>query len=248
MDNADLYSAVAVLTAACNENPVIVLKYPGDFTFTGLGISTTADNLSKRTGQANLIGACLPNAVSDLLKIDAYHAQKFANLVRMLDSISEDGGTLLDNTIAVWLNENSDGCAHNLNNLPIIQAGSGGGYFKTGKIIDLDPASGATPDDLLGRSLVECTDGGASQMINGLSKTTGTDPRFGNAPINKYYCNIMNAMGIKADANGYPSATGSNREVTHYGYSDKTQDFCGGFGAVPGATIHQPGAFAELKA
>jgi hypothetical protein len=85
-------------------------------------------------------------------------------------------------------------------------------------------------------------------MVDGVNKGTGTDPRFGNAPINKYYCNIMNAMGIKADAMGYPAVDGTNSEVTHYGYSDKTQDFCGGLGAVPGATIHNPGAFDELKA
>ncbi|MEI9953605.1 MAG: DUF1552 domain-containing protein [Pseudomonadota bacterium] len=247
MDNADLYSAVAALTAACNANPVIVLKYPADFTFTGLGINTSSDNLAKRVGSANMVGTCLADAVSNLLKIDAYHAQKFANLVRMLDDISEDGGTVLDNTVTIWLNEDSDGCAHNLNNLPIIQAGSGGGYFKTGKIIHLDADSGATPEDMLGRSLAFCSDG-TTQLADGLSKATGTDPRFGNAPINKYYCNIMNAMGLKADATGYPAADGSNSEVTHFGYSDKTEDFCGGLAAVPGATIHQPGAFDELKA
>jgi hypothetical protein len=36
--------------------------------------------------------------------------------------------------------------------------------------------------------------------------------------------------------------------VTHFGYSDKTEDFCGGVGAVEGAGIHDPGAFGELKA
>ena len=247
MDNADLYSAVAALTAACNANSVIVLKYPSDFVFTGLGINTSSHSVSTRIGTADMQGDCLADAVSNLLKIDAYYAQKFANLVRMLDTIDEDGGTLLDNTITVWQNEMSDGCARSLNNLPIIQAGSGGGYFKTGKIIDLDSGSGATPQDMLGRSLSQCTEG-TPQMVDGVNKGTGTDPRFGNAPINKYYCNIMNAMGIKADAMGYPAVDGTSSEVTHYGYSDKTQDFCGGLGAVPGATIHNPGAFDELKA
>src|SRR6478736_4820643 len=37
MDNADLYAAIAALTAACNANPVILLKYPINFTFSGLG-------------------------------------------------------------------------------------------------------------------------------------------------------------------------------------------------------------------
>ena len=36
-------------------------------------------------------------------------------------------------------------------------------------------------------------------------------------------------------------------EVTKFGYSDKTEEFIGGQGAVAGATIHNPGGFAELK-
>lgn len=247
MDNADLYSAIATLTAACNANPVIVLKYPGFFVYSGLGIDKDSSGLSHRVGNGSMTGTCVPDVVPTLLKIDGYYAQKFANLVKMLDDISEGEGTLLDNTIAVWLNEDSDGCAHNLNNMPIIQAGSGGGYFKTGKIVHLDSASGATAEDMLGRSLSQCTPG-ATDMVDGVRQGTGTDPRFGNAPVNKYFCNIMNAMGIKADANGYPAKEGTNSEVTRYGYSDKTEDFAGGVGAVEGATIHDPGAFTALKA
>ncbi|MEI9951707.1 MAG: hypothetical protein WDO74_22695 [Pseudomonadota bacterium] len=247
MDNADLYSAIAVLTAACNANPVIVLKYPGNFVFSGLGINADSDNLAHRLDSANLQGPCVQNVVQNLMKIDVYYAQKFANLVRMLDSINEDGGTVLDNTVAVWMSEDSDGCAHNLNNAPIIQAGSGGGYFKTGKIIHLDAASGATATQMLGRSMSQCYEG-TPQMVDGVSQATGTEPQFGNAPVNKYFCNIMNAMGLKADALGYPAKDGPASEVTHFGYSDKTEDFCGGAGAVQGAKIHDPGGFSALKA
>ena len=192
-------------------------------------------------------GSCLPNAVEMLLKIDAYYAQKFANLVKMLDSIPEGDGTVLDNTAAVWFNEMSDGNAHNLNNAPIIQAGSAGGYFKTGWIINVDPASPGAADMSNGDSMSACTDGTSSQMINGTTQSTGTDPKVANAPINKYFCNLMNAMGVKAGADGFP-AKGGSAEVTKFGYSDKTEDFIGGEGAVAGATIHSPGEFAELKA
>ncbi|HYQ17001.1 MAG TPA: DUF1552 domain-containing protein [Polyangiaceae bacterium] len=247
MDNADLYSALAALAAACNSNPVIFLKYPPAFVFTGLGLTGNSHNLSHRLDSAIMAGTCVPNAIADLLKIDSYYAQKFANLVKMLDSISEGDGTLLDNTIAVWMMEDSDGSAHNLNNLPIIQAGSGGGYFKTGKVINLDSGSGATPEQMLGRSLAHCT-ADTDTMITGIDQATGTPPEFGNAPINKYFCNIMNAMGMRAGADGFPAVDGPSSEVTHFGYSDKTEDFCGGVGAVEGAGIHDPGGFSELKA
>ncbi len=247
MDNADLYMAIAALAAACNANPVILLKFPNNFVFSGLGINADAHNQSHRLDNAGMQGACVPNAVQNLLKIDGYYTQKFANLVKYLDSIKEDDGTVLDNSVAVWMNEMSDGNAHNLNNSPIIQAGSGGGFFKTGRIVNLDKESGATPEQMLGRSLSQCVDG-APQTSDGVSQATGTDPKFGNAPVNKYFCNIMNAMGMKADAAGFPAKDGPASEITHFGYSDKTEDFTGGKGAVAGATIHKPGQFAELKA
>lgn len=242
LDGADIYSAIAALAAACNANPVIFMKYPGNYNFSGLGITMESHSLSHRLDNAGMSGSCLPNAIEMLLKVDAYYAQKFANLVRMLDSIPQGNGTtVLDSCAAIWFNEMSDGNAHNLNNAPIIQAGSAGGYFKTGQIINLDTASTLTN----GNSMSQCANG--TGQVNGVNQGTGTDPKIANAPINKYFCNIMNAMGVKAGPDGFP-AKGGTAEVTKFGYSDKTQDFIGGKGAVAGATIHNPGEFTELKA
>ena len=144
---------------------------------------------------------------------------------------------MLDNTAAVWFNEMSDGNAHNLNNAPIVQAGSAGGYFKTGWIINVDTASPGAADLSNGNSMSACTDGTADQMINGTTQSTGTDPKLANAPINKYFCNLMNAMGVKAGADGFP-AKGGSAEVTKFGYSDKTEDFIGGAGR--GRRRHDP--------
>jgi hypothetical protein len=247
LDGADIYSSLAALAASCNSNPVIFLKYPGNYVFKGLDINTESHSLSHRLDNAGMQGNCLPNAVSMLLKVDAFYTQKFANLVKMLDSIPEGGGTLLDNTATVWFNEMSDGNAHNLNNAPIIQAGSAGGYFKTGWVINVDTATPGAADMSNGNSMSACTDGTSGQMINGTSQSTGTPAKVANAPINKYFCNLMNAMGVKAGADGFP-AKGGSAEVTKFGYSDKTEDFIGGKGAVAGATIHSPGGFPELKA
>ncbi|WP_437923715.1 DUF1552 domain-containing protein [Sorangium sp. So ce291] len=242
LDGADIYSAIAVLAAACNANPVIFMKYPGNYNFKGLGITMESHSLSHRLDNAGMTGSCLPNALEWLLKVDQYYAQKFANLVGMLDRIPMgNGATLLDSSAAIWFNEMSDGNAHNLNNAPIIQAGSAGGYFKTGQIINVDPSS--TPAN--GNSMSQCASG--SGQVNGINQGTGTDPKIANAPVNKYFCNIMNAMGVKAGPDGYP-AKGGSEEVTHFGYSDKTEEFIGGKGKVAGATIHNPGGFTELKA
>ncbi|KYF64239.1 DUF1552 domain-containing protein [Sorangium cellulosum] len=241
LDGADIYSAIAALSAACNANPVIFLKYPGNYNFSGLDITMESHALSHRLDNAGMQGNCLPNALEMLLKVDAYYAQKFANLVRMLDDIPSGSGTVLDSSAAIWFQEMSDGNAHNLNNAPIIQAGSAGGYFKTGQIVNLDPSSNLTN----GNSMSQCANG--TGTVNGVNQGTGTDPKVGNAPINKYFVNIMNALGVKANADGFP-AKGGTAEVTKFGYSDKTEDFIGGKGAVAGATIHNPGGFTELKA
>jgi hypothetical protein len=78
-----------------------------------------------------------------------------------------------------------------------------------------------------------------------LTSSTGTDPSVANAPINKYFCNLMNALGVKAGADGFPLA-GGTEAVTHFGMYDRTEDYVGG-GTNP-AMIHDPGEFTELKA
>ena len=55
----------------------------------------------------------------------------------------------------------------------------------------------------------------------------------------------MNALGVKAGADGYP-AEGGTEEVTHYGMYDRTEDFIGG-GSKP-ANITDPGQWTELLA
>ena len=244
MDNADLYSAIAALTVACNANPVVFLKFPPNFIYGGLGINADSHSQSHRLGDASMTGNCVTDAIDHLIKLDTYYAQKFANLIGYLDSIPEGGGTVLDNSVVTWMNEMSDGNAHNLNNSPIIQAGSGGGYFKTGQVINLDPAM--TADVHLGRSLSQCYMGNTT-TANGVNQGTGTDAKYGNMPVNKYFCNIMNAMGMKADANGFPAKGGPASEITHFGYSDNTVDFTGGLGAETPKFIN-PGQFTELKA
>ena len=246
LDGADMYSVMAVLATACNFNPVIVLKYPPNYIFRGLGITIESNSLSHRLNNANLSGTCVPSALDELQTIDKYYASKFAKLASMLDGIKNaDGSTLLDSTAAVWFNEMSDGLAMNLNNLPIIQAGGCGGYFKTGWTVNVDTTNTGSPTLTQGNSEAQCGPG-SDGMVNGIDQGTGTDPSVANAPINKYFYNLMNALGVKADADGFP-AKGGNAEVSQFGYSDLTTDFNGGLGAVAGAGIHNPGEYTALK-
>jgi hypothetical protein len=241
LDVADLYSNLAVLAAVCNANPVIFLKFPGNYTYSGLGVSLDIDSANHRLNNANLSGTCVPGVIDMLLTVESYYAQKFAHLVAKLDVFQEGDGTVLDNSAVVWFQEASDGCAHNLNNLPIVQIGSAGGYFKTGCAVNVDDGA---PDLTRGNSESVCAPGTPDQ-VNAIDQSTGTDPSLANAPINKYYCNLMNALGVKAGRDGFPFVGGSE-PVTHYGMYDRTEDFIGGGTNPP--TIHDPGEFSELRA
>ncbi|MEI9941864.1 MAG: DUF1552 domain-containing protein [Pseudomonadota bacterium] len=242
LDGADVHSALAVLAAACNSNPIIFLKYPPNYLFKGLGLSTQAGGLATRIGTAEMVGTCMPGVIDMLLQIDAYYTRKFAKLVGLLDSIPEaDGSTILDNSAAVWFQEVSDGCARNHNNIPIIQAGSAGGYFKTGWTVNVDGGSATLSN---GNSESVCTPE-TSDKVDGTKQSTGTDPTLANAPVNKYYCNLMNALGVKAGEDGFP-AVGGTAEVIKFGMYDKTEDFI--HGDINPHVIHDPGEFTALKA
>ncbi|WP_437596388.1 hypothetical protein [Sorangium sp. So ce590] len=56
---------------------------------------------------------------------------------------------------------------------------------------------------------------------------------------------MMNALGVKAGADGFP-ARGGSEPVTHFGMYDRTEDFIGG--GINPPTIHDPGEFAALRA
>jgi hypothetical protein len=112
--------------------------------------------------------------------------------------------------------------------------------------VNVDITNTGSPTLSQGNSEVQCGPGGDG-MVNGLTQATGTDPSVANAPINKYFYNLMNAMGVKADSSGFP-VKGGTVPVTKFGYSDLTTDFAGGLGAVASAGIHNPGEFTALKA
>jgi hypothetical protein len=238
-DAADIYSNLAVLAATCNQ-PVIFLKYPGGYVFSGLGVELESHAASHRLPNANMTGSCVDGVLDMLTKIQNYYAKKFTHLVDRLASIDEGDGKLLDNCAAVWFQEMSDGNAHNLNNIPIVQVGSCGGYFKTGWAVNVEDGAA---DMSRGNSESQCN--GDSTQVNGINQSTGTDAGVANQPINKYFCNLMNAVGVKAGADGFP-AVGGTAEVSHFGMYDDTADFIGG-GTKP-ARITKPGEFTALKA
>ena len=230
---------LAVLSAICDANRVIFMKMPPNYTFKFLNQTVESHGLSHRIGTAFMGGTCVSGVMDMLHAIDVWYAQQFAYLVGKLDSFAEGNGTLLDNTATVWFNEMSDGDSHNLNNLPILQAGNCGGYFKTGWAVNVD---GASTNMSVGNSDGDCANGSTLANLDSSGTTPST---VASKPINKYFCNLMNAIGVKADSTGFP-VKGGTQPVTKYGKYDDSSLFTGG-GTQP-AQIKSPGEYAELKA
>lgn len=227
---------LAALSALCDANRVIVIKYPPNYVFDFLGLTLDAHGISHRTGNGTFTGPCIDGAFDMIQKIDTWYAEQFAYLVGRLDGLGEGSGTLLDNTATVWFQELADGHAHNLNNLPILQAGACGGYFKTGWAVNVD---GGAANLGAGNSEAECEDGMTTTDYTSL----GTPSDRASRPINKYFCNLMNALGVKAGADGFASP-GGTMPVTHFGKYDSSALFAN---PENPPELDDPGEYSELR-
>lgn len=68
-------------------------------------------------------------------RINAWYAEQFAYLIASLKAIPEGDGTLFDNCVLVWVNEQAKGNNHDRRAMPYLLAGSAGGYFDTGRYV-----------------------------------------------------------------------------------------------------------------
>lgn len=81
-------------------------------------------------------GQPIANAVELHAKIDQIRMQTFKYLLDKWSTYTTPNGPLLDNAFAMWTCHVAAGPSHSFRNLPIIIAGSGGGYLKQGQYID----------------------------------------------------------------------------------------------------------------
>jgi hypothetical protein len=72
-------------------------------------------------------------------KINKYHTEQLAYLLKKLDSIKEgNGGSLLDNSLISYGSNISDGDRHNHDDLPQLLIGKAGGAITHGRHIRYD--------------------------------------------------------------------------------------------------------------
>jgi hypothetical protein len=74
-----------------------------------------------------------PAKQAKIAKINAFHVEQLAYLLTRLKAVKEGDGALLDHCVVAYGSGNSDGNAHNHDNLPILLAGQGCGTIRTGR-------------------------------------------------------------------------------------------------------------------
>lgn len=83
-------------------------------------------------------------AGSDLLhhRVDVQFAQTFRHLLDKLAAYSMGGSSLLDQGMAIWMNDLGNGPAHGSGNCPVVIGGSAGGFLRQGEYIRIDGGDG----------------------------------------------------------------------------------------------------------
>jgi hypothetical protein len=74
----------------------------------------------------------------------AWYATAFKDLLDAMSAIDEGNGTLLDNSLVVWITEYSSGADHNTHGIPVVLAGSLGGTLKTDRFIQFASGQSST--------------------------------------------------------------------------------------------------------
>ncbi|MBU6275111.1 MAG: DUF1552 domain-containing protein [Planctomycetes bacterium] len=73
-----------------------------------------------------------PGKQDKIRRINYFHVEQLAYLLRRLDAVQEGDGTLLDHSMLLYGSGIGDGNRHNHNDLPILLAGGAGGAVKQG--------------------------------------------------------------------------------------------------------------------
>jgi hypothetical protein len=158
--NHDLLGQLVVMALACNQTRVF-----------NVALSNAGSNLRKAGDPVSFHELTHEEPVDEKLGYQPKSTffiersmETFASMLKMLDSVKEGAGTLLDNTLVLATSESNFAKTHSVDNLPIMVAGLGGGKWKSGQHIDGkgDPSSrvGLTIQQVLGMPVTSWGDAG----------------------------------------------------------------------------------------
>jgi Protein of unknown function (DUF1552) len=145
LDPADEQNVAALCTlmldfvaaaTACNLARIVTFPLGvcgSSWRYSWLGIDRDGHEIAHEESQGS------PEIAALRVRIGRWHAEQVAALARALDAIPEGNGTVLDNSLLVWTNENANG-SHGLEDIPVVLVGRAGGRLaRTGRLVDEGP-------------------------------------------------------------------------------------------------------------
>jgi hypothetical protein len=142
---------LAVLSLKCGISRIATLQmgYGGGkwrFAWEGIDMNCHDDVAHHDTSDAG----SSPENTDRVVRMNRYYAGRVARLATALDAVPEGSGTMLDNTLIVWANEQGRG-DHNQENVPIVLLGKAGGALpRGGRVVD----AGRQPFNRLGCTIL----------------------------------------------------------------------------------------------
>lgn len=140
LQTVKLQSQVIALAMACGKAHAVTLQIGNgndqtQYTIKGKKYERY-HHISHRINSDGTNGTAIADADLKHHEIDRLFASVFLDLVRELDARKTPTGTLLDDGVAIWLNDLSNGPPHSTRNMPYVCAGSCGGALKNGVYVD----------------------------------------------------------------------------------------------------------------
>ncbi len=93
------------------------------YTWKELGVMTDGHSIGHMTGHPDRDKLCTP--------IRKFHAERVADLARRLDAVKEGNGTVLDNTLIIWMSDSGEEHHGFCAEWPMVVLGNLGGRLKT---------------------------------------------------------------------------------------------------------------------
>jgi hypothetical protein len=191
---------IVTQAVACGLTNIVTMMWRNSENDQELPFLTNIDYTKVSLGHHGMSHARDPGLVA----IDQWYATQFNTLINKFNAIPDSGasGTLLDNSLLMWSSCLGDASSHFSNNVPVVLAGSNGGYFKTGRNIQFNdvytPAQWASDPlgPLDGAALTTAAD--ISRV--GDQQTVGT-PDLSN---NDLAVSILNSFGMPDTTFGDP--------------------------------------------
>jgi hypothetical protein len=138
---AHMMMDLIALAFACDANRVATLQIGTGNDSTRYMIDGVLQNtfhrISHRIDSDGSEGTPIPNA--DLLHhgVDKIFAGMFKHLLdRLAELTGPSGGSLLDDSVALWTNDLATGPGHSYSDIPQVLAGRAGGFLRTGQYLD----------------------------------------------------------------------------------------------------------------